>query len=322
VRDPGLGTALPATPRAEAPARAAGGAVELAGVRLTHPGKVLYAEQGLTKLDLAQYYVTIADHMLPHLSGRPLTLVRCPEGRHRSCFYQKHVGEGLAAELRRIEIAEKDGTGTYLIAEDAPGLVALVQMGVLEIHVWGSTRRALERPDRIVLDLDPDEGLPWTRVVEAAFATRALLEEMGLQSFAKATGGKGLHVVVPIRPKHDWDEIKRLTQAIAQELVRRAPAAYTASLSKKARRGKVFVDYLRNQRGATAIAPFSARAKPGATVAAPLDWREVEAGLRGDRFTVANLPERLASLAEDPWRGMAGLRQSIPAAIARKLRGR
>jgi bifunctional non-homologous end joining protein LigD len=293
----------------------------VAGVRLSHPDKVLYAEQALTKLDLARYYVAIASHMLPHLRGRPLTLVRCPEGRQRSCFYQKHIAEGLAAELSRIEIAEKDGTGTYLIAEDAAGLVALVQMGVLEIHVWGSTRRALERPDRIVLDLDPDEGLPWDRVVEAALATRGLLAEMGLQSFAKATGGKGLHVVVPIRPKHDWDEIKLFSRAIAQELVRRAPQSYTASLAKKARRGKVFVDYLRNQRGATAIAPFSARAKPGATVAAPLDWQEVEAGLRGDRFTVTNLPERLASLAEDPWRGMTGLRQPIPAAIARQLRG-
>jgi bifunctional non-homologous end joining protein LigD len=297
-----------------------GGAVEIAGVRLTHPDKVLYPDKRITKLDLARYYVTVAEHMLPHVRGRPLTLVRCPEGEGGKCFYQKHPGDSAPDALNRIEIDEKEGRTTYLTADDVAGLVSLVQMGVLEIHLWGSTRKTLEQPDRVIFDLDPDSGLPWPRIIEGALAVRDLLAEMGLDSFVKGTGGKGLHVVLPLKPKYHWDAIKSFAHAVAGEIVRRHPEAYTPSLPKKARHGKIFIDYLRNQRGATAIAPYSARAKPGAPVAAPLTWKEVEAGTRGDAFTIATLPDRLQRLRRDPWDGLLDAKQQIPAAMMRKLR--
>jgi bifunctional non-homologous end joining protein LigD len=294
--------------------------VEIAGVRLSHPDKLLYPGTGITKRGLANYYVAAAQRMLPQVAGRPLTLVRCPDGQGGKCFYQKHPGAAASPELRRIAIAEKAKTGTYLIVEDVAGLVALVQMGALEIHVWGSTRRSLERPDRVILDLDPDEGLAWERVAEGALALRDLLAEMGLRSFAKATGGEGLHVVLPLRPKYGWEEVKAFSRGLARELVRRHPDGYTGSLAKTARRGKIFIDYLRNQRGATAIAPFSARARPGAPVAAPLSWREVERGLRSDVITVATMPGRLARQRRDPGAGLADLNQTLPAAALRALR--
>jgi bifunctional non-homologous end joining protein LigD len=191
---------------------------------------------------------------------------------------------------------------------------------VLEIHLWGSTRKALEQPDRVIFDLDPDEGLAWERVTEGALAVRDLLAEMGLETFVKTTGGKGLHVVLPLRPKYAWDEIKSFAHAVANEIVQRQPQSFTGSLPKKFRKGKIFVDYLRNQRGATAIAPFSARARPGAMVAAPVTWKEVEDGIRGDAFTIVSLPQRLKRLRRDPWQGLLQVKQQIPAAAMKKLR--
>jgi bifunctional non-homologous end joining protein LigD len=258
--------------------------------------------------------------MLRELRGRPLTLVRCPEGYDKECFYQKHATKAVPAALERLDIPEGRDAGIHLLANDLRGLLSLVQMGVLEIHVWGSTRRALDRPDRVVFDFDPDEGLAWPRVVEAAFTMRHLLGELGLESFAKASGGKGLHVVVPLRPQLDWDEIKAFSKAMADEMARREPAAFTTTMAKKSRRGRIFIDYLRNQRGATAIAAYSARARPGAPVAAPLSWKEVEDGVRSDAFTIATLPGRVASLSRDPWADLAGVKQSVPAALRRKLR--
>jgi len=295
-------------------------AVEIAGVRLSHPDKVLYPDEGVTKRDLAQYYVAVAAAMLPHLRDRPLTMVRCPSGPAKTCFYQKHPSEGAFGPLQRVAIAEKEGRGTYLIANDLPGLIALVQMDVLEIHLWSATRRSLERPDRVIFDLDPDEGLAWERVGAAALTLRTLLAEMGLDSFIKATGGKGLHVVLPIAPRYGWDEIKLFARGVAQDLARRAPAEFTATLSKAARRGKIFIDYLRNQRGATAIAPYSARAKPTAPVAMPLAWAEVEQGWHSDRFTVKTLPDWQERLRRDPWNGFFALKQRLPASILRRLR--
>ena len=319
VLDPKLGTALVSAKPEKAPVAAPGGPLEVAGMRISNPDKVLYPESGVTKLELARYYETIADRILPELAGRPLTLVRCPDGWKGECFYQKHATQKVMPELKRIEITEKSGAGVYLIADDLPGLLSLVQMGVLEIHVWGSTRKHIELPDRLVFDFDPDEGLPWERVGAAALQLRGLLAEMGLDSFPKVTGGKGLHVVVPVQPRYDWDEIKAFTKAVAETMAAQQPAAFTATLSKKARRGRIFVDYLRNQRGATAIAPYSARARAKATVAAPVSWKEVEDGIRSDAFTIRTLPERLAKLKRDPWRDLARTKQSLPAAIMRKL---
>jgi bifunctional non-homologous end joining protein LigD len=208
------------------------GTAEVAGMRITHADKVLYPESGITKLELARYYEQVAERMLPELAGRPLTLVRCPDGWNGECFYQKHAMRSVMRELSRIEIPEKSGSGIYLIADDLAGLMSLVQMGVLEIHVWGSTRKHIEQPDRVVFDFDPDEGLPWPRVIEAAIELRELLAGMGLASFAKVTGGKGLHVVLPVTPKHDWDAVKAFAHAVAQEIVRREPLNFTRALPK------------------------------------------------------------------------------------------
>ena len=319
VRDPLSGGALPADAAAPPTAALPRGTVEIGGVRLSNAEKVLYPEAGITKLDLARYYEAVAAKILPEIAGRPLTLVRCPEGYRGHCFYQKHASQSVPLALRRVDIAEKSGSSIYLVADDLAALWSLVQMGVLEIHVWGSKEPQIEKPDRIVFDFDPDEGLAWERVGEAALELRALLEELGLESFVKATGGKGLHVVLPLRPRYGWEEIKGFTKAIAQLMVERRPGAYTATLAKKARRGRIFVDYLRNQRGATAVAAYSARARANAPVAAPLNWQEVEAGIRSDAFTIATLPKRLAALKRDPWQGIDEARQSLPSSLMRKL---
>jgi bifunctional non-homologous end joining protein LigD len=322
-RDVVIDRALGKAPAAAAAARSTvisrHGGAEVAGTQISNAQKVLYPESGVTKLDLARYYEQVAEHMLPELRGRPLTLLRCPDGYRGQCFFQKHATKAVPAALQRIEITQKSGSETYLIADDLTGLLALVQMGVLEVHVWGATRRALERPDRVVFDFDPDTGVAWPRVVEAALTLRRLLAELELESFAKATGGKGLHVVVPLQPRLGWDEIKAFAKAMADEMARREPAGYTTALAKKARRDRIFIDYLRNQRGATAIAAYSTRARANAPVAVPLTWKEVEGGIRADAFTVATLPERLAGLAEDPWAELAGVKQSLPAALRRRL---
>jgi bifunctional non-homologous end joining protein LigD len=295
-----------------------GGAVEVGGVRLTHPDRVLFPDHGLTKLDLAVYYERIAGWILPLLADRPLTLVRCPEGQGRECFYQKHVTDQFPPSVRRVPVEEGGKTVSYGAIDSLAGLVSLVQMSVLELHIWGSHRDQIERPDYAVFDLDPDEGLPWERVVEAATGLRDLLAESGLRSFLKSTGGKGLHVVLPLARRHTWDELKAFTRAVVEGMVAGQPDRYTSNPLKARRKGRIFVDYLRNGRGATSIAAYSCRARPGAPVSAPLSWDELEAGVRGNTYTVENLPERLDHLAADPWREMASVKQSITAAMKRR----
>jgi bifunctional non-homologous end joining protein LigD len=303
----------PAEPPPEKPQKEA----TVAGVRLSNPDKVLYPSTGLTKRDLATYYDRIEAWILPYLKDRPLTLVRCPQGAQKKCFYQKHVSEQFPKSVRRVEVEESgDGAGEpYGAVASLEGLLSMVQMGVLELHVWGSRRQTLEKPDYLVFDLDPDEGLPWERVVEAAFETRELLSGLGLESFLKTTGGKGLHVALPIRPRLGWDEVKAFTRAVSERLVANAPNRYTAKLPKASRKGKVFIDYLRNGRGATSIVAYSTRAKPGAPVSTPLAWEELERGVRSDSFNLSNLPERLESLAADPWAGFFEVKQSITQAM-------
>src|SRR4051794_14989219 len=297
---------------------ASDGSVTIEGVRLTHPDRVLYPEQGITKLALAQYYGAIRDWILPELRNRPLNLVRCPEGEGAACFYQKHAGAGVPDSIGRVEIAEKSGRRTYLVIEDLAGLIATVQIGVLELHPWGSTVARLETPDRIIFDLDPDIGLPWERVTEAAIEMREALLGIGLKSFPKTTGGKGLHVVVPIAPKLDWDQVREFSRWVAERFVASHPDRFTSNMAKQARTGRIFIDYLRNSRGATAIAAYSPRSRQGAPVATPLFWEEVKNGIRPDRFTVATVPERLARLDSDPWAEMPKLRQSISAKMRRE----
>jgi bifunctional non-homologous end joining protein LigD len=303
--------------------RIAGGSdapVQVAGVRLTHPDRVLYAEQAITKLALARYYEAIASLILPHVAGRPLSLVRCPEGQRGQCFYQKHAGAGVPKEIRRVRIRESGGgTATYPYVDDLAGLVALGQIGVLEIHPWGARVGRLERPDRLVLDLDPAPGVPWARVVEGALAVRALLTDLDLVSFLKTTGGKGLHVVVPLRPEAGWGALRALGEGIGAELVRRAPDRYTINPLKAARRGRLFVDYLRNIRGATAVGTYSPRARPGAPVSTPLGWTEVTGKMRPEDLTLVTVPKRLRALRRDPWADFFSVDQAITARTAGAL---
>ena len=282
-------------------------------VRLTNPDRMLFADVGLTKAGLARYYADIADWILPHLKGRPLSMLRCPEGQGEPCFFQKHAAAGTPDALRRIDIDEKQETEVYLIADDLEGLLSLAQMSILEIHPWGSRADRLEQPDRLIFDLDPHEDVPWQRMIDAARQVRLALERLGLVSFLKTTGGKGLHVVVPLNPRrHEWPEAKAFTRAVAQHLADEHPELYTANMAKAARKGRIFIDYLRNDRGATAVAPYSTRAKPGATVSTPLAWDELSDKIRSDHFRVDNLRQRLSSRKHDPWEGFFEVKQQLP----------
>ncbi len=274
---------------------------EVAGVRLTHADRVLYPPQGTTKLDLARYYESIADWILPHLVDRPTTLVRCPDGAHKQCFYQKHVGYWAPEEIRRVKIRERTKTGDYLVVDSLPALIGLVQIGILEIHTWNSVVSDLEHPDRIVIDLDPAPDVDWPRVIEAAHGVRARLAAVGLESFLKTTGGKGLHVVVPLAPGATWDRCAEFARGLAEAMAREQPEAYVASMAKSARAGRIFVDYLRNVRGATSVVAYSTRATPSAPVSVPLTWDELTPRVRSDQFTVVNVRERLSGLRADPW---------------------
>lgn len=273
----------------------------VAGVKITHPHRALYADHGITKLDVAQYYESMAEWILPHLKGRPLTIVRCPEGQTRGCFYQKHVTDQIHEAIDRVEVEETQGRACYMVANTTAAIVALAQLGMLELHTWGATQNRLDRPDRMILDLDPAPDLAWEVVIEAAFLMRTLLDELSLKSFVKTTGGKGLHVVVPLRRNHSWEEVKEFSKALAEHMTQTIPARFTDNMSKRARKGKVYIDFLRNDQGATAVAAYSTRAKPGAPVSVPLAWDEVSPSLRSDQFTMRTVGERLSKLASDPW---------------------
>ena len=288
-------------------------AVEIAGVRITHPDKVLYPEQSITKRQLAEYYLAVAEAMLPHVARRPITLVRCPTGRQRKCFYQRHAGSGVPAELGEVDIPGFEESGAYLFIKDAPGLVALVQMNVLEVHPWGARVDKPDRPDRVIFDLDPGEGLGFADVAEAAHEVRASLGDLGLASFAKTTGGKGVHVVVPVDRRHGYPQVKAFAKKVAESLAAKTPTRYLTRISKAERRGRIFIDYLRNDATSTAVAAYSTRSRAGAPVATPVTWDELIPALDPAAFNVNTVPGRLARIGGDPWGEMGKVRQSLPA---------
>lgn len=280
------------------------GTVEVAGVPLTHPDRVLWEDQGLTKRELAEFYEAIAEWLLPHLVNRPLTLIRCPAGAQKKCFVQRHPWAGMNALIRSEPVSQEISDRNLLMVRDIQGVVALVQSGVLEMHVWGATMADLERPDRLIFDLDPGEGLEWTHVIEAAKAVRERLRAVGLESFVKTTGGKGLHVVAPVKPKAPWAEALAFTREMAEAMATDEPDRYTTTSVKHEREGRIFIDYLRNNSEASAVAPYSTRSRPGAPVATPVAWDELTPSLKPNGFTVRNLRQRLDELAQDPWAGM------------------
>ena len=296
--------------------------VSVAGIQLSHPDKVLYPEDGITKLDLAQYYEQVAKWMLPHVENRLLSLVRCPGGSGTKCFFQKHPAEGALEGLVHFDVGEKNESEEYIAIDDFPDLISLVQLGVLEIHIWGSQADRYQKPDRLIFDLDPDPAVGWPEVVTAAKEVRLLLEELELISFIKTTGGKGLHIVVPIQRCMGWDDAKIFCKAVADFMVAAAPDRYIAKMSKAARKGKIFIDYLRNDQGSTAVAPYSTRNRPGAPVSVPLTWDELSNRIKSDHFTIRNLPARLAKLKSDPWSEILTVKQSINATMLKRLKVR
>jgi bifunctional non-homologous end joining protein LigD len=296
-----------------------GAPVAIAGVRLTSPNRVLFEELGLTKAALARYYESVADWLLPELKNRPLSLVRCPQGPGEGCFYQKHIDKAWSGEIERVEIPESDGFGVYAVANSAAAVVGLVQKGVIELHVWGSTTRDLAKPDRMVFDLDPDTALPWREVMAAARATRDRLADLGLESFVKTSGGKGLHVVVPLASRHEWDEVKEFSRAVAEAMANDAPGAFTAKMAKKERGRRIFVDYLRNAPGATTVAAYSVRARKGAPVSTPLHWDELGGRMKPASFHAGNVVRRLQGLRSDPWKTFRRTAQTLTAPMKRKL---
>lgn len=289
-----------------------GGSIEIGGVRLTHPDRILFPEQGVSKRALAEYYVTVSELILPHIAGRPVSLVRCPRGQSGECFFQKHASAGFPEELRTVRIQEKSGSDQYLYIEDTAGLVAAAQIGVLELHIWGSRIDTLEKPDRLVFDLDPDTALDFGEVRDCAFEMRDRLEALGLTSFAMATGGKGIHVVVPLAPTRGWYDVKAFAEGIARVMAEEQPELYLAKSSKAARTGRIFIDYLRNARGATAIAPFSSRARPGAPVAWPVSWQALRHLRNARPASISTAPELLKREKNNPWDGYFDLEQSLP----------
>ncbi|MEA3064428.1 MAG: bifunctional non-ous end joining protein LigD [Sphingomonadales bacterium] len=282
----------------------------VAGVRLSNPGKILYPEQGITKGQLADYYVAVAERMLPHVALRPVTMVRCPMGQETKCFYQRHAGSGVPEQLH--EVAIPGFIEPYLYISDVAGLVAMVQMGVLEIHPWGVRVEAPDRADRIVFDLDPAEGLGFDAVIEAAKEVRQRLKALGLESFVKTTGGKGLHVVVPVEATAPWKDVKSFAKGVSAEMAAGAPDKYLTTASKADRIGRIFIDYLRNDPTSTAVAPYSTRSRKGAPVAMPLKWEQVKAGLDPCDYTVETVPALIARQRSDPWAEMLEVRQKLP----------
>jgi bifunctional non-homologous end joining protein LigD len=278
-------------------------------IRLTHPERILWEEAGITKQGLAEFYTEIADWILPHLAGRPLSLLRCPSGTGAKCFFAKHPWQGLDKRVRRVDVGDEE---PMIAIGDVTGLLSLVQAGVVEIHPWGSSIDNLEQPDRLIFDLDPGENVPWIAVIDAAHDVRDRLAAQNLQSFVKTSGGKGLHVLVPLQPRAGWEETKNFAKTIAETMAKEKPDRYVATASKRARDARIFVDYLRNDRGATAVTAYSTRASPRASVSTPLNWDELSPGLRSDHFTAGNVLHRLSSLKRDPWQGFFKIHQHLP----------
>ncbi len=268
---------------------------------ITHPDKIVFKKEKLTKLDLAKYYQEVAAFMLPHVVNRPLTLVRCPQGHYKSCFYQKHYQQGLPKEIFPVMVKEEKREQPYMAIDSEVGLTALVQMGALEIHLRNSRSDKLDNPDQFIMDFDPGPGVPWDRVIEGVLEMKEILEDLKLKTFVKTTGGKGLHIHVPIEPVYSWDQIKELTSTLAKEMTARNPDLYVYKMAKNLRHKKIFIDYLRNSSGATAIAPYSLRAKEVSAVAMPIEWDELEDLKSSNQFTLEKALKKIETRSRDPW---------------------
>ena len=289
-------------------------------IKISNPDRLIWPQLKFTKGDLARYYAEVSDWMLPHVGNRPLTLVRCPDGVGKQCFYQRHLGMGASPGDLKMFDRLRSSKGKYLYLDSKAGILSAVQNGAVEFHTWGASVPDPKRPDRITMDLDPAPDVGWAQLVEATRLMRTLLEKLGLRCFLKTTGGKGLHVVAPLEPKLEWDKVKEFTRLAAEFLVKAEPKLFTANISKSKRTGKVFVDYLRNSETASAVSAYSARAREEAGVSTPVEWDELgRTDIRG-KFTVLTVPRRLAELTLDPWAEYTSIRQSLTHAMWRALK--
>ena len=282
------------------------------GITISNPDRVIYPEDGLTKRDLADYYAAIDPLIMVDAAKRPMTLIRCPQGRAKKCFFQKHDSGTMGEHVQHVPIKEKDGdVQDYLYFDDIRGLLACVQMGTIEFHGWGSNVGKVEHPDRLVFDLDPDVGLDFARVKDAAVRLRGLLEDLGLKSFPLLSGGKGIHVVVPLDASKNWTAVKSFAERFSRAIAEAEPEMFTANIRKAQRKGRIFLDWLRNQRGATAVMPFSARAREGAPVAAPVAWEELDRFAGGNHFTIRDADELLDRAGSKALAGWGKAKQAL-----------
>ncbi|WP_026791833.1 DNA ligase D [Pleomorphomonas oryzae] len=287
-------------------------------VKLTHPDRLYWPEEGITKERLADFYADVWRLMGPYVVGRPLALLRCPNGIKGERFFQKHAWKGLNPNIVTVADPKDPGEEPWVSINDLDGMMGLIQAATLEIHPWGSTIADWERPDTIIMDLDPGEDVPWQSVLDAAQEVRQRFMDAGLNPFVKTSGGKGLHVVAPLKPSAEWPEIKAFTKSLAEAMASDSPDRFVATITKSKRHGKILIDYLRNQRGQTAVAPYSTRARPGAAVSTPITWEELEPGIGPAYFTISNLPARLAAMTSDPWEGFRAA--AVPLEAGKKRR--
>jgi bifunctional non-homologous end joining protein LigD len=313
-----LERAAPVRPRASADP-AAQRATRVAGVTITHSQRLIWPAESIDKAALARYYERVGPWLLPHLKCRPLSLMRCPDGAAAQCFFQRHMGPARPQGVKTFVWERSTQGKSYLFVTAVPAVIQLVQHGMVELHTWGALLPRPSRPDRITIDLDPDPALPWVRLAEGAQLVRTLVEELGLAAFLKTTGGKGVHVVVPLERRHGWEEVKSFSRAMADHLAHVMPDRFTASLAKRRRAGRIFVDYLRNGEAATAVAAYSARARPGAPVSMPIEWDDLAEDLRGSRFNVTNVPDLLSARRRDPWAGYAAASGRLTRGMLRAL---
>jgi len=312
TKAPSLAKAAKATPASKKVGKGGKKAASDAELpKLSSPTKVLFPESRITKQDVWDYYLAVADHLLPEIAGRPLSIIRCPAGIERPCFFQKHLTAGLE-RVDTVKLKEESGTNAnYLVVEDLPGLMELVQFNALEFHPWGSHASEPDRADRVVFDLDPGEGVPFSEIKKAATDIRKLLEQLELESFLRVSGGKGLHVVVPLNPGCDWDLTKRFAHGFADALARSEPDRFLSNATRSKRHKRIFVDYLRNGRGATAVASYSMRGRAGAPVAMPLAWGDLSKLTKANAFTIKDVPAKLKRRRKDPWEGIDRVKQNL-----------
>ncbi|WP_313084711.1 non-homologous end-joining DNA ligase [Pseudomonas sp.] len=291
---------------------------EVGGIGISNPQRVIDERSGATKLQLAQYYLQVGERLMPHLLDRPLSIVRAPEGIAGERFFQRHCGRLKMPHMKVLDKALDPEHARLIQADTLTAVLEAVQMGTVELHTWNARSDRIDRPDRIVFDLDPDPALPWTSMVEATDLTLGLLDELGMRGFIKTSGGRGVHIVVPIARRHDWSSVNRFARGVTERLAQQAPERIVAKMGPKNRVGKIFVDYLRNQRGASTVAAYSVRARPGLPVSVPIRREELVRIERADHWTIANLAERLE--ADDPWADYRSTRQALSSRLLEQVR--